>query len=157
MELKHAIYTSIASVCIVHLLFSDLPRWLDDKYKYTSFSYETDSQGQMIVSGQVKHEVASTWLLVELKNVDGSHELMVVDKKGFNVLTGEFVLEIHAVDDSLVSFEEDVIYFEPFSTYLIDTEHQDFYNSLTKNIDKYKNIIPIYKQTYTSISYLNLI
>lgn len=129
MELKHALMASGATLIIGHLLLFDLPDYLDNQYKYVSFSYETDSQGQVIVSGQVKHEVASNWFLVELRKEDGTHELVVSDKEGFNVLTGKFISEIHVIDDSLVSFEENVIYLEPLSEYLIDTEHQDFYSS----------------------------
>lgn len=144
MDFKTAAKVSIASLCITHVLFFDLPDYFHHKYDYVSFSYETDSQGQTIASGHVKHEVASKWLLVELRNVDGEHELVVINKEGVNVLTGKFVSEIHVIDDSLVSLEEDVIYIENLSPYLIDTERQDFYNSYDL-----ERIIDLISENYT--------
>lgn len=116
---------ALLSYAIVNAAFT-VPKVIDLMNEDKCFTYDVDDV-VYTPSGQVKYSEACKWFLVEIKTSDEKFDLKVIDKNGFDVLKQEFITEIHEIDGTYLSLDEDVLYMESLANYLIDTEKQEYY------------------------------
>lgn len=79
-------------------------------------------------TGNVDYETASKWLLIEYRK-NGANSLRIVDKDGMDVLNQEHVANIHKIEDSYISIDENVLSIEALSNYLVDDLLKELYSS----------------------------
>lgn len=116
---------AILSYAIMNAIIQ-VPDIIDLINEDKSFVYELNND-DLEVSGRVKRDVALSWFLVEGKKDNGESQLSVINKDGIDVLTNEFVTEVHKIDDSFVSLDENILSMEKFSSYLMGDEDLEYY------------------------------
>ena len=125
MTLKDAIYISCASVAIGSLIrLGDIcinglpePRCLE---------YSVDEYGQTEVTGNITLDDFKKCYLVEKKDESGKLSLHIVNKDGVDILTNEFISNIHEVEGCLISVDEDIYSVAKMEDYLEGEETELF-------------------------------
>lgn len=96
---------------------------LNENKKFEYVSVDTTYEA----TGNVDYETASNWFLVELI-IDGKNTLRVINKDGIDVLNQDKITDIHKIEDSYVSIDENVLSIEALSNYLVDDFLMDLYS-----------------------------
>lgn len=126
---------------------------LADITSNNEFQYVVDEEGNMEVTGELKLSALKKCYLVEKKDEEGNIGLCIINKDGVDILTDEYVTNVHEVEGVLLSLDDNIFSVKSMKDYL-DGYEDDLFSS-----EEIREMILAISQTfewheYKTLSYI---